>query len=280
VTIAAVMRSRKVTLKPTVLGTLEKMSNSPRSSIIPLEDYSFPDAPTVNRAAAWYELVRQKFLQSRNKRTVTDDHLSRTELSTLKELIAEPECRPLLSSLNDKCRNPDESFLELLIVPPCDSAGIIECWARESGHQVLEPPSRDVLCSQLAPELPQLEGDGLLVIPRLEHWFIRHHRGLRHVSSLLKMIRQCDRPVLVSCNSWCWRYLAHVVDTDLVLPEPIAFEAFNAHRLRDWLHELSSSDGTDNVRFLDVNDGHDIMRPMISACGLKSLQTLALVFHG
>jgi len=164
-----------------------------------------------------------------------------------------------MSLLNDKCKNPDESFLELLIIPPCDSAGIIESWAQESGHQVLEPPSRDVLSSQLAPELPQLDGHGLLVIPRLEYWFIRHHRGLRHVSSLLKMIRQCDRPVLVSCNSWCWRYLAHVVDTDLVLPEPIAFEAFNARRLRDWLNELSSSDGTDKVRFLDVNDGHDIM---------------------
>ena len=191
---------------------------------------------------------------------VTDDQLSRTDLSTLREFIDEPVCRPLLDSLNNKCEgaNRTDSFLELLIIPPCDSTGLIADWAKQNGHQVLMPPARDALCAHLSPELATLDGEGLLVIPRLEHWFMRHRRGLRHVSALLTKIRQCDRPVLVSCNSWCWRYLVHVVDADLILPEPVTFEAFDAQRLRDWIHQLSSGDDNDAVRFLDVRDGHNI----------------------
>ena len=237
------------------------MSDSLRPQIIPLDEYEFPDAPAINRVQAWYDAIRHKVMQARSEHAVTDDRLSRTELSTLREFIDEPVCRPLLDSLNDKCEgaNWSESFLELLIIPPCDSTGIVADWARQNRHQVLEPPTRDALCAHLSPELPTLEGEGLLVIPRLEYWFMRHRRGLRHVSALLKRIRQCDRPVLVSCNSWCWRYLVHVVDADLILPAPVTFEAFDAQRLRDWINELSSHNDTDAVRILDVRDGRDIM---------------------
>ena len=161
--------------------------------------------------------------------------------------------------INMRVQTGRNRFWNCLIIPPCDSTGLVADWARQNEHQILEPPTRDNLCAQLSPELPTLEGEGLLVIPRLEHWFMRHRRGLRHVSALLKRIRQCDRPVLVSCNSWCWRYLVHVVDADLILPEPVTFEAFDAHRLRGWIHELSSRDDTEDVRFLDVRDGQDIM---------------------
>ena len=237
------------------------MSDSLRPQIIPLDKYEFPDAPAIDRVQGWYDVIRQKVLQARSEHAVTDDHLSRTELSTLREFVDEPVCRPLLDSLNDKYvgAKRSESFLELLIVPPCDSNAIVADWARHNGHQILKPPARDALCANLSPALPSLEGEGLLVIPQLEHWFMRHRRGLRHVSALLKRIRQCDRPVLVSCNSWCWRYLVHVVDADLILPQPVTFEAFDAQRLRDWIHELSSRDDTDTVRFLDVRDGKDIM---------------------
>ena len=237
------------------------MSDPLHPRIIPLENYEFPDAPAIDRVGAWFDTMRQKITQARSELAVTDDHLSRTDLCTLREFVAEPVCRPLLDSLTDRCRsaNLSDSSLEILIIPPCDNAGILADWARQHKHQVLEPPSRDALCAHHSPELPTLEGEGLLVVPRLEHWFMRHRRGLRHVSALLTKIRQCDRPILVSCNSWCWRYLSHVVDADLILPEPVTFEAFDANRLRDWLHELSSRDGTDNVRFLDVRDGSDVM---------------------
>ena len=237
------------------------MSDPYHHRIITLDDYTFPDAPAISQAEAWVDVIRQKILQARSKLAVTEDHLSRTDLSTLREFIAEPVCRPLLDSLNNRYGNAGQSksFLELLIIPPCDSAGIIANWARQHNYDVLEPPSREALCAKLSPELPTLDGEGLLVIPQLEYWFMRHFRGLRHVRELLKSIRQCNRPVLVSCNSWCWRFLSHVVDADLILPDPVTFEAFDAHRLRDWLHELSTRDGTDAVRFLDVRNSRDIM---------------------
>jgi hypothetical protein len=81
----------------------------------------------------------------------------------------------------------------VVVQPPCDAGNIIERWARDSEHEILPPPRRqDLLRSNPAGTL-DLRGKGLLVIPRLENWFLRQRNGLFAVRSLLAQLELLRR---------------------------------------------------------------------------------------
>ena len=106
--------------------------------------------------------------------------------------------------------------------------------------------------------LPSLEGDTLLVIPRLEHWFLRNRTGLVMLRRLLAALHLSERRVLISCNSWAWSFLCKAAEIDMILPEPVTFAPFDAARLKDWFGDLAIADGTSAIQFKYSQTGEDL----------------------
>ena len=84
------------------------------------------------------------------------------------------------------------------------------------------------------PDVPDLAGEGVLVVPDLGRWFLRHRLGLAHVRALLAGLAALERKCVVGCNSWAWAFLTKAVEAGMALPAGRTFEAFDADRLQEW----------------------------------------------
>ena len=98
--------------------------------------------------------------------------------------------------------------------------------------------------------LTQLEEDDEpLVLPHLEHCFLRHYDGLTLLRRLLDHIFSRSRRWLVGCDSWAWAYLSKALKVDTVFPTPFILEAFDQERLKIWFQQLATESGEDHFRF-------------------------------
>lgn len=102
-------------------------------------------------------------------------------------------------------------------------------------------------------------GEGLLVIPRLEHWFLRQRDGLRAVRALLAQLAAQERRCLIACNSWSWRFLVKAVGADVLLPRPETLAAFDADQLRNWFGQHTADDAGRPVTFRLASTGEDVL---------------------
>ena len=99
----------------------------------------------------------------------------------------------------------------------------------------------------------------MLVIPRLEDWFLRHQQGLAVVRALLAQVRESDRKCLLGCNSYAWAYLKRAIGADLILPDSLTFQPFDAGRLQEWFSRLNAADTTKDVVFRASKTGGDVL---------------------
>jgi hypothetical protein len=235
------------------------------TELIPLADYASPAMPTEHAfRTAWQRLRHRVAGDGDDGPLLPSARLARSSMQLLDDLTELPACAPLLRALEEQlggwARSRDASpRVQLIVLPPCDQTGTLDAWARAAGHAVLDAPTRQALLGPDAHELAgELAGDGLLVIPRLEQWFVRQHRGLRAVRGLLAGLAASPRRCLVGCNSWAWRYLVKAVDADLMLPRPSAFEAFDAARLRQWFADPTTV-GADGATFRLAHSGADVL---------------------
>lgn len=186
--------------------------------------------------------------------------------------------RASLNGLDKVCSNPDgflhdaldkdlaawleaeapDTWLKLLIVPSCDPQGLAEGWAHDGGHQVLAAPSRQALMSGHA-HIPDLKGSGLLVIPRLEHWFIRQRNGLHTIRTLLAQLVNLERRCLICCNVWAWQFLVKAVGADLLLPAPQTLAATDAASLKAWFTSMAVDDVGKRITFRLAKSGVDVL---------------------
>jgi hypothetical protein len=236
--------------------------------LIPLADYTSPSMPTEQAFRSMLKRVRRRI----NVNTDEDNpmlpsgSLVRTPLPVLDDIADPPDCGPVLQMLHrylDGWAAGDLASprIQLLIVPPCDRTGSIETWARSQQHALLPAPSRYDLTradGQAATESIDNIGEGLLVIPRLERWFLRQRNGLRMVQALLTRLASSQRRCLIGCDAWAWAYLVKAADADLMLPRPWTFEPFNASRLRQWFADLAVDDGQ-VATFRLVRNGEDVL---------------------
>ena len=234
-------------------------------AFIPLADYAAPGGPVGHLARRLLDRVR-RVLASEEAPVVEDEGLREATRATVDDHMGTPDCAPLVRELDATLDGwatggrAAEDTLRLVVLPPGDPHGLLAGWAARRAHAVLEPPSFDAL---LAPrERSPLDaapgGDGVLVVPRLERWFVRHRNGLAHVRALLAELAAGERRCVVGCNSWAWLYLARAVEADLLLPPPLTFAPFDAPRLHRWLAELAVADGTRDVVFRTSGSGTDV----------------------
>lgn len=236
-------------------------------SFVPLGSYKWPVLPTQETVRRLIDRFTHKVgsrFRKEEEPAVAKDKLHRITRSVLDNVVAPPSCGPLVRELEQtvaaRISSPDPFTRSMLVVlPPCDRSCVIGRWAEENGHQVLDPPARSDLFGTASDHLPDLNGEGVLVVPRLERWFLRHHDGLGRVRQLLVELDRIDRPCLIGCNSWAWRYLVAAIDADLILPTGMTFQAFDAERLHYWFSEMGGEDGMQSLRFRLSEGGKDVM---------------------
>lgn len=236
------------------------------STFILLSDYERPPLPTNERMRRLVARLLTFVKRRKSKPFIADDRLARSTIETLDTVVAPPACGPLLEEMGATVRDwragveaaRCQSRL-LLVMPPCDGGHILNVFAEREGLQILAPPERERLVSLAAHELPDLSGEGVLVVPQLERWFLRQRNGLRLVRRLFAAIDTSERPVIVGCNSWAWAYLSRAVEADALLPDPRIFRAFDADRLHLWFSDLARDEATKGVRFRLPETGADVL---------------------
>ena len=237
--------------------------------LIALEDYAAPAMPTEHVFRTAWTRLKRRMSGEADDPLLPSTGLARATLAVIDDLADPPDCGPLLKALDEQLepwsRDADAlPRLRTLVLPPCDRTGTIEAWARSQGHVVLREPERMHLIGATTHSTwPELDGDrgrdGLLVIPRLAHWFLRQRNGLDAVRSLLSRLARTERRCLIGCDSWAWRYLVKGAGADLTLPPPQSFEPFDAQRLRAWFGSLARDRDGVVATFRLAHNGEDVL---------------------
>lgn len=230
----------------------------------PLADYDVPTMPTLDSFQLLWTRLSELFRRRADTPLIADERLQRSTLSLLEEIASPPACGPLIQELESSLAPwlADEQPTgrhRLIVMPPGDQSRVLKAWAATRDAPVLDAPSRAALIESAPGAMDSLEGEGLLVIPALEEWFVRHRNGLVWVRALLSRLENLARPVVVGCNSWAWQFLARSVQADLVLGPPLTFQPFDAKRLHAWFSDIAVSQRLGRVEFLDARHGDPVL---------------------
>lgn len=238
----------------------------------PITEYQIPPMPTdvaTRRLIGWF---RRQFMKSEGGQPyVAESELVQASGATLESVAPPPSCGPLLRDLTAHfgallSGHAGESRLHLLLLPPGDRNDVLGGWAKQQGLDVLPPPPRqqlldnhglsDLDAQQLWSD-ERSDASGVLVIPKLERWFLRHERGLSLVRQLLDGLDRSRRPLIIGCNTWAWDFLCKATQAKLVLPSPHTFQAFGADELHDWFQSLEEESHI-QLRFRLSSSGVDL----------------------
>jgi hypothetical protein len=232
------------------------------TELILLADYHAPTMPTEHAVRKALVKFKKRLMGDNEDLMLQQEGLERASLNGLDDVCSNPngffrdaldkDLAPWLKS-----QTPG-SWLKLLIVPSCDPQGLAEDWARAAGHDLLVAPQRTEL-RHADCVIPDLDGDGLLVIPRLEHWFIRQRHGLHMIRALLAQLAKLERRCLICCNVWAWRFLIKAVGADLLLPSPQTLAPCDAKSLQDWFASIAVDDVGKRITFRLVKSGYDVL---------------------
>ncbi len=260
----------------------------------PLWQYVRPDA-YVRPAEPTAETVRKGLLglwdrlRGRAAEALVEHAaLSDLDPQTLDRVAPAPDWAAPAAALDDALADwladdaPPSSMRAVVGAPGSGTARVLTRWAHRHGWRVLEAPTPeqilhpddDAWIDRLSddPETP-------LVIPRLAHCYLRHHDGLALLRRLLDLLWEGRRRCLVGCDAWAWAYLRNAAQLDALLPPPLMLQAFDAQRLRRWLHALAQrGDGAERV-FRQAADGAFVLPPRPAADDEAPAEPAAYLRH-
>ncbi len=153
---------------------------------------------------------------------------------------------------------------QMFVGAPYHGTGeILTAWAQARGWRLVAAPSPEMILSGGQDWLTQLEEDNEpLVLPHLEHFYLRHFDGLTLLRRLLDHIISQPRRWLVGCDSWAWAYLSKALKVNTVFPPPFVLEAFDQERLKIWFQQLASASGEDKFVFRQLDSGRYVLPPV------------------
>ncbi|MCA9199733.1 MAG: hypothetical protein KDA87_19470 [Planctomycetales bacterium] len=243
------------------------MSEDTSPTLIPLEEYRIPLPPTDDHLRSLWERFRQRIWPEKE-----DPFLSDVSLTSAKHRLADLAPGPAFGNaveiieqgfgswLND---SSPARWLQAIVLPPCESTGLVEAWAATRNLAVIQPPafSERVHSSlhrqRMEAQLDELKGP--CVIPRLERWFVRHHRGLDLLRMLLDRLAERKMHCVVGCNSWAWDFLVTVASLSSVFPQPWTLPPQTAVQLGNWFPAIVQGHPNKCLAFRRAQDGKDVM---------------------
>ncbi len=232
--------------------------------LVQLGEYDWPSLPPQQTLRRWRDHLLHALRPGEDAGPVVErGKLDRSTHEQLDAIAAGPATAPAEADLKaaldpwvaDATADPR---LQVIVLPPGAPRDPLATWAQTCGLACLAPPARQVLADMPGHAAPDLSGGGVLVIPRLEDWMLRHETGLDTIRALLAALATTDRRVVVGCGSWAWAFLSKAVDVDLALPPPRTPAPHDAERLKAWLLRLSDAVRSDGTIFRLTSDGTDV----------------------
>ncbi len=217
-------------------------------TFVTLRDHVRPPTPTDESVRLFSGKVWRFFRTAQKDPFIHADGLRRASRRRLNDLLELPDYGILVREMQSTFEHwvadaEPANWLQLVVLPPCDRKSLVREWAVEHHHTLLSAPEPDeILDPKFEPHLPDVTGEGVLVVPQLERWFLRHERGLRVVRILLKRLAALQRQCVVGCNSWAWEFLSTLLDADMVFPAAVTFQSFHAERLHQLFANLATPD--------------------------------------
>lgn len=226
-------------------------STHSKRTLQPLGQYDWPTMPTDEslRRISWK--LWKRYREKNDDPFIASESLHLANRRRLNKIAAPPACGPVVDELQatfaDWSDDEDPArWLQLVVMSPCDSNNILRSWAKRESYHVVSPPPRSSLLTRPKESVIDFDcPEKVLVVPRLERWFLRHHDGLGYVRRLLTEASEARRHCVLGCNSWAWQFLCKAIGANLLLPLGLTFEAFGKDRLKQWLLELSSENETE-----------------------------------
>ncbi|MEJ2670765.1 MAG: hypothetical protein P8168_00925 [Deltaproteobacteria bacterium] len=235
---------------------------------IHLDQYSRPAEPSR-------EAVRQgifnlwRYLDWRRKTEESvfiDKELSQVPQELLEKAAPEPDWGAALEAVTavlDTWLDAEVpgSMVQIFVGPPYHgTAEILTAWAQARGWRLVSAPAPEMILSGGEEWLAQMEeGAEPLVLPHLEHCYLRHYDGLTLLRRLLDRIFSHQRRWLVGCDSWAWAYLSKALEVDGVFPPPFILAAFDQDRLKLWFKQLAGQAGEGKFAFRQADNGKYVL---------------------
>lgn len=162
-----------------------------------------------------------------------------------------------------------EAGAKLLIVPPHGPARAMATgWLAAQGDEESVASSMVTLASPTPSAI--LGGDNAwlsrwqdetgahLVLPHLEHCFLRHQDGLTLLRRFLDWFWAEQPACLLICDSWAWRYFAQVLDLHTLFPSTAVLAPLEGPALVQWLTALAREQAAP-VIFRNRDNGQEIL---------------------
>lgn len=155
------------------------------------------------------------------------------------------------------------SATQIFVGPPYHGTSeILTAWAQARGWRLVSAPSPEMILTGRQDWLTQFEEDDEpLVLPHLEHCYLRHYDGLTLLRRFLDHIISQSRRWLVGCDSWAWAYLSKALKVHTVFPTPFILEAFDHERLKIWFQQLAAESGEETFVFRQLDSGKYVLPP-------------------
>jgi hypothetical protein len=155
------------------------------------------------------------------------------------------------------------SATQIFVGPPYHGhAEILTAWAQARGWRLVAAPSPEMILTGGQDWLTQFEEDNApLVLPHLEHCYLRHYDGLTLLRRLLDHIFSHRRRWLVGCDSWAWAFLSKAFKVDTVFPMPFILGPFDQERLKIWFQQLASESRESSFVFRQADTGKFVLPP-------------------
>ncbi|MHC1742972.1 MAG: hypothetical protein AB9873_08070 [Syntrophobacteraceae bacterium] len=243
------------------------------------DDYRLPAAPVKLMGRNGFEGLR-RFLgvpPAQSSSAVDNDReLQDPPTEALDRLAPSPDWSDAAATLNDaleplldgNTRKP--SLIVLLCPPRSDHARILTTWAETRQWQIIEAPSAEQILNG-NPDWPSGRAgqEGSWVLPHLEHWYLRHVRGLDSVRELIRMMDSgLAGQGVVGCDSWAWAFLKLLWKGR----PPVLYcaQAFDAESLSACLRKMIPPLPGGPLEFRQSDDGREVLSAPYNGGGESS----------
>lgn len=230
--------------------------------LIELSAYETPELPTEERLNALFAHLKATFFPDKSSDAIAAERLETPALRRLDAAARPPASGPVVDEIartvDAWAREANPAMPVLAVVlPPGEETDIIRHWAERDGHFIMAAPPERGGHVDLA-HLNGIEPTRLIVIPKLEQWFLRTPEGLQGVRHLLALLDSRQQRAVIGCNSFAWAFLSKAVGIENIAGKAMTFRPFDADRLQSWLNGLAEEELDRGIRFRLVADGSEV----------------------
>lgn len=203
-----------------------------------LTEYKAPAIPATKIAAKYWQKTKALLMRDNDQPYMPSDQLAYADATALRHFFPAASYQLLLDELNATLlghldtKAPHPVFW---ICMPEGNPDLLASWADAEGYGLLSPPPRAQLLNQQN-AITQSRQGGVLVVPALEQWFLRHHQGVNAVRATIAELLSHDGPVVLGGNGFALMLLQQLCTDQDIWPKALTFRPFKTERLYPWLY--------------------------------------------